>query len=262
MRNILLTIEYDGTNFKGWQIQRRGERTVSGEILKAIDNITGEHVKLIGSGRTDTGVHASGQTANFKLPFIEGNKNYFLGTKHFSCQHCKKLQNALNANLPNDIAVISVKKAPIDFHAQYNIKKKTYRYTILNRPARSALYHSTALHWPHPIDISKMREAAKIFIGKHDFAAFQSNNRSNQGKSTVRTIESLKINKRNNFITINITANGFLYKMVRNIVGTLIEAGSGKITQPQVTLILKSQNRREAGFSVKPHGLTLIKSSY
>ena len=247
MRNIKLTIEYDGTNFKGWQSQANGERTVQSEIKKAIKKVTRENIPLIGSGRTDTGVHAREQVANFKTD---------------SKLSMERIQKALNAHLPDDIAITHLQEVADDFHAQYSIKSKTYRYTILNRDTRSPEWNSRSLHYPYSLNISKMKREAKSLLGKHDFRSFQSNNRVNAQKNSIRTIKKLTIRKEGDLIFVDITADGFLYKMVRNIVGTLLAIGNGKLKEGSIAKILSKKDRTEAPAAVKPHGLCLLKTSY
>lgn len=247
MANYKLTIEYDGTNFKGWQVQGKGERTVQGEIVAAYKKLFREDIKLIGSGRTDTGVHALGQVANFhtetpRLP--------------------KEIQNALNAHLADDIAIVRVEKVAESFHAQYTAKQKTYRYIILNRELRSPIRRYGMCLVPMPLDIEAMKRAGKLFVGTKDFRSVTSNNRSNLGKSTVRTVYDLRVAKRGSQISIDITADGFLYKMVRNIVGLLIEAGQGKQSNSSITSILRDRNRQAAGVAAKAHGLYLLRVKY
>lgn len=261
-RNIKLTIEYDGTGFNGWQTQtaRHGkrpftpqspDRTIQGEIEKALHKIFDERLKLVGSGRTDSGVHALGQAANFKtrctMPTTE-------------------MQKALNANLPDDIAVIKVEEVPSDFHAQYSVKSKTYRYTILNRPVRCAQQRNFYLFYPYKLNVRAMREEAKSLVGRHNFKSFTASNPAKHEKkkkdNAVRTIKRLTITKKGDFINLEIEADGFLYKMVRNIVGTLLEVGRGKRKKGSVERILAKKDRKAAGTTAKPKGLSLLEVKY
>jgi len=261
-RNIKLTIEYDGTHFNGWQTQakrkeqgkqasHKTQRTVQEEIEKALKTIFKQNFKLIGSGRTDSGVHALGQVANFKtrspMPPIE-------------------MQSALNANLPVDVAITNVEEAASDFHAQYGAKSKTYRYTILNRNARCAQQRSFCLFHPYKLNVHAMREEAKSLVGRKDFKSFTASDpakrKSGKEENTVRTVRNLTITKKGDFLTIEIAANGFLYKMVRNIVGTLLEVGSGKLPKGSIQHILSQKNRNTAGNTAKPKGLMLIEVEY
>lgn len=247
MRNIKLTLEYDGGRFEGWQIQGKKHRTVQGELKKALKRILHEDVTVIGSGRTDSGVHALGQVANFKTS---------------SSFETNKIVRAMNAVLPDDIAVIKAQEVPLTFHAQYDVQWKTYRYTILNRQARGGLSRDIALFFPYNLDIKLMKEEAKSLIGRHDFKSFQSANPSNNEQDTTRTIKKLSIKKDKDFIFIEITASGFLFKMVRNIVGTLLEIGSKRLKQGSIQKILKLKNRHFAGPTVRAHALTLMKVEY
>ncbi len=246
-RNLKLTLEYDGTDFKGWQIQKGSQRTVQGELEKALTTILKEDVRVIGSGRTDTGVHALGQTANFKTTSDKARA---------------VILKALNGNLPDDIAVINVEEVPSNFHAQYAVKSKTYRYTILNRFARSPFNQKYALYFPYHLNLTAMRKEAKAFLGQHDFKSFQGSNSSNKKKNTIRTIYRLEITKRSDFITVEIEANGFLYKMVRNIVGALLKAGTGHLLRGSVKEILAKKNRRLRASPAKACGLMLWKVKY
>lgn len=244
MRNIKCTIEYDGSKFIGWQIQPSSQRTVQGEIIKAWKKVSGETIKLIGSGRTDTGVHALGQVANFK-------------TK--SSLPIESIKNALNAKLPKDIVILEAKEVKGDFHAQYSAKRKTYRYVILNREDRPGLMNNYCLHFPHKLNLSAMRKEAKSLKGKKDFKTFQSSDPKRKTKSTVRTIKRIEIKKSQDTVSVEIEADGFLYKMVRNIVGTLLETGTGKRPAGNIKEILTKKDRKLAGPTAKPDGLYLVK---
>ena len=262
MRNIKLTIEYDGTDFNGWQTQTARKekstpathnvhRTIQGEIEKALKKIFKQGLKLTGSGRTDSGVHALGQVASFKTR---------------SSMPAGEMQNALNANLPDDIAIIKVEEAPSDFHAQYSVKSKTYRYTILNRNMPCAQQRNFCLLYPYKLNIRAMREETKSLVGHHDFKSFTASDPAKRKKgvkeNTVRTIKRLTITKKGDFLTLDIEANGFLYKMVRNIVGTLLAVGSGKLAKGSIKQILAKKDRNTAGITAKPKGLALLEVKY
>jgi len=247
MRNIKLTIEYDGTHFEGWQIQPTGHRTIQGELETALKTILKESIKLIGSGRTDSGVHALGQVANFK-------------TK--SDKSLDEIKNALNANISDEIAIINTEEADKDFHAQYSPKSKAYRYRIFNRRVASPHEKNKSLFYPHKLNISFMKEEAKVLIGKHDFKSFQAVDPSKKRENTVRTIKSIIIRKKGDLIEMDITADGFLYKMVRNIVGTLLEIGSKKLEKGSMEKILMAKDRKMAGNTAKSEGLYLVNVSY
>ncbi len=249
MRNIKLTIEYDGTHFKGWQIQAQNQRTVQGDISKALKKILKEKVSLTGSGRTDSGVHALAQVANFKTS---------------SRIAISELQKALNANLKDDVSIIAIEEVSEEFHAQYSAKSKTYQYTISNQKIRPAQRRHFCFWYPYKLSLQKMREEAKAFLGRHDFKSFQATDPAKRGqkRDTVRTIKKLTISKKNDIIIIEIEANGFLYKMVRNIVGTLIEVGNEQLPKSSIKMILSQKNRTAAGITAKAHGLMLKSVAY
>ena len=248
LRNIKITIEYDGTKFSGWQIQNKGQRTVQGEIKKAIKKIFSQDVSIIGSGRTDSGVHASGQVANFQIQ---------------SEMPSEKIIKALNGNLPEDIVILDAKDVKKTFHAQYKAKSKIYQYTILNRKTRGVLVRKHCLYYSKPLNLTQMRKEAKELIGKHDFKSFQASDPTKKNKdNTIRTLKQLNIRKKEDFILIEIEANGFLYKMVRNIVGTLLEIGKGKLPKGRMKAILKAKNRNKASATAPAHGLSLNEVLY
>ncbi|MFQ7000635.1 MAG: tRNA pseudouridine(38-40) synthase TruA [Clostridium sp.] len=244
MRNVKLTIEYDGTNYCGWQKQNN-EKTIQEEIEKAIYKAVGEVVEVIGSSRTDAGVHARGMVANFKtnatIPF-------------------DRFKYAINDKLPDDIAIIESEEVSEDFHARYDSKGKTYCYSIINRQQKPAIGRNYVYHFKWDLDIEKMREACKHFIGKHDFKAFRSLGSS--VKTTERTIKELYIESEGEKINIFISADGFLYNMVRIIVGTLLKVGRGKIPVEDIEKIILLGDRKKAGPCVPAQGLILEKVYY
>lgn len=244
MRNIKLTIEYDGSNYSGWQIQKNGV-SIEGILTEAISNLVGHSIKLIGSSRTDAGVHAKGMVANF---FVESS----IPEENFAA--------AINSKLPRDIVVLEAEEVDLSFHSRYMSRGKLYSYTILNRKAPSALLRNYAAHVREALDIDSMKEACKFFIGTHDFAAFKSTGSS--AKTSVRTVRMLKIESKDDLIKIFIEADGFLYNMVRIIVGTLIEVGKGKIRPDDVKGIIESKDRKSAGKTAPPQGLCLEKVYY
>ncbi len=250
MKTIKLTIEYDGTNFNGWQVQpKKITRTVQGTLKDTLKKIVKHPITVIGSGRTDSGVHALGQVAHFKTR---------------SEMTPLEFQKALNAKLPTDIAIIKAEEAANTFHAQFNAKCKTYQYTILNRPFRCARNKSFCSYYPYKLNVSAMKKEAAFLVGKHDFKSFTAADPRNpsRGKNTTRTIKKLEIKKKMDYITIDITATGFLYKMVRNIVGTLIEIGSGKLHGQNIKNILKAEDRAVAGPTASAKGLCLLEVKY
>ena len=247
-RTIKLTIEYDGTDFQGWQFQIPPNRTIQEEIEKTLKKITKENIRVIGSGRTDSGVHALGQVAHFKTKTKLSNAT---------------LLKALNYHLPKDISVLRVQKVKNTFHAQFSAKKKTYRYTILNRIAPSAQERNFAYQFPYPLNVAAIKREAKNLVGRKDFKSFQASEaRDTKEKSSVRTVSKVSIQKKGDFIYFEIEANGFLYKMVRNIVGTLLDIGTGKLPPGSLKKILAQKNRAAASKTAPAHGLCLVKVQY
>ena len=244
MRNIKLTIEYDGKEYNGWQKQPN-KLNIQGEIEKAISNITGEEVELNASGRTDAGVHALGQVANFKT-----NSNLPI----------EKMAIAINSQVKNSIRIIKAEEIEESFHSRYNCKEKTYRYIINNSKYGSAIYRGMEYHIPIKLDIDKMQEAAKYFEGEHDFKGFKSSGTSS--KSSIRTIYKAIVKKENERIIIELTGNGFLYNMVRIISGTLVDVGLGKINPSEIPEIIESKDRTRAGKTLPPQGLYLVEVKY
>ena len=245
MRNIKLVIEYDGKEFNGWQKQPN-KLNIQGEIERAIKQITGEEVDLTASGRTDAGVHAFGQVANFKT-----NSNIPI----------EKIPIALNSNLKKSIVIKSAEEVEERFHSRLNCKRKTYRYIINNSKYGTAIYRNLETHIPMKLDIQKMQEAVKYFEGEHDFKAFKASGTSS--KSSVRTIYKTEvIDAGNERIYIELTGNGFLYNMVRIISGTLVEVGLGKIEPNEIKTIIESKKRENAGKTLPPQGLYLVNVEY
>lgn len=243
-KNIKLTIEYDGTAYHGWQHQPK-HINIQQTIKEKIEIIAKEKINLIGASRTDAGVHALAQSANFK-------------TK--SRMNEGEWQRALNSLLPSDIVIKKAEIVPPDFHARFSSKGKIYKYLILNQPVPSALYRNYAWHMPYPLKLAEMRKAAKFLIGRHDFSSFRAS--SCTAQNPVRKIKRLAITKKNGFIQFTIEADAFLHHMVRNIVGTLIYVGIGKLSPAQIESILKAKDRRLAGKTAPAHGLYLVKVKY
>ena len=244
MRNIKLTIEYDGKDFNGWQKQPN-KLNIQGTIEQAIKAVTGEDVELNASGRTDAGVHAIGQVANFKTE---------------SKIPIEKFAIAINSRLKKSIVIKKAEEVDERFHSRLNCKKKTYRYVINNSEEGSAIYRNLETHIPQKLNVSKMSEAVKYFEGEHDFKAFKASGTSS--KSSVRTIYEAKVYQNDEKIFIELTGNGFLYNMVRIIAGTLVDVGIGKIKPEQITEIINSGNREMAGKTLPPNGLYLVKVMY
>ena len=244
MRNIKLTIEYDGKEFNGWQKQPN-KLNIQGEIERAIKEITGEEVELIASGRTDAGVHSLGQIANFKTN---------------SSIPVEKIPIALNTKLKQSIRILRAEEVEERFHSRYNCKRKTYRYIINNSKNGTAIYRNFEYNFSQELDIEKMKEAVKFFVGEHDFKGFKASGTSS--KSSVRTIYSAIVYKEGERIIIELTGNGFLYNMVRIISGTLLEVGIGKILPEEIKSIINSKDRTRAGKTLPPQGLYLVKVEY
>ena len=249
-QNVLIKIEYDGTNFSGWQIQPDA-RTVQGEIEHVLKYIAGEDVHIHGTSRTDSGVHALGQCATF-----DWNCN----------MPVEKLAEVMNrrfgaggegrSGAPGDIRIISAEVVPADFHARYSCKGKTYRYII--DKTGDIFRRNQALQYPgaEELDIEAMRKAAEYIVGTHDFKCFETAGGTPR-ETTVRTISSLEISEDAESVIIEVTGDGFLYNMVRIITGTLIEAGAGKRTPESVRDAIESKDRSKSGFTAAPQGLYL-----
>ena len=244
MRNIKLTIEYDGKDFNGWQKQPN-KLNIQGTIEQAIKNITGEDVELNASGRTDAGVHALGQVANFKT-------NSEIPIEKFAI--------AINSKLKKSIVIKKAEEVDERFHSRLNCKRKTYRYIINNSPEGTAIYRYLETHIPQKLDVRKMEQALKYFEGEHDFKAFKASGTSS--KSSVRTIYKTQIYKKEDRIIIELTGNGFLYNMVRIIAGTIVDVGLGQIEPQQIENIIKEKKRENAGKTLPPNGLYLVSVEY
>ena len=245
MRNIKLLIEYDGTNYLGWQMQP-GSPTLQGKIEEKLSLLTGEAIHLVGSGRTDAGAHAFGQVANFKTQ---------------SKMDPGSIQRALNSLLPPDIVIRKVKEADETFNARRSARSKVYEYRILNRPLRSAFHLRYAWHLSQKLDFEGMRRAARNLVGEHDFSSFRSV--GSPTRTTVRKVIRAEWRKsRDGLIHFEIEANGFLKQMVRAIVGTLVDVGRGKINAEEFRGIIDAKDRKMAGATAPAHGLFLKEVKY
>lgn len=270
MRNIKLIIEYDGTNYHGWQSQTNA-LSVQDVIERAIQKLTGEDCRLVGSGRTDVGVHALGQVANFhtgsRIP-------------------AGRFAHALNSVLPDDIVIRHSEEEDSGFHSRYSAKGKKYRYLIYNSEHPSALLRNRACHIQYPLDFGLMAEAASCFIGTHDFSAFRAS--GSNAKTSIRTIthvlfkekdcgeiaagkefsekgrlfEKGQLSERGRLFEFEVAGDGFLYNMVRIMAGTLIEVGAGKIPPNGIPEIIESRDRKKAGKTAPAHGLYLVEVYY
>lgn len=244
MLNYKITIQYDGTNYHGWQIQPNG-RTLQGELTRVLSLLDRRHVTVHGAGRTDAGVHAEGQVASFLLE------------RDFESRY---LRDAINGNLDRDVRVIDVEAVAQSFNARFSARLKTYRYQIWNNPVASPFLDRYAYHHRNNLDLQEIERAAAALVGTHDFSAFTVND--SEIKDRVRTLKHLDVQRTESRIIITAAADGFLRYMVRTIVGTLIEAGSGRRTAESVACVLESRNRRNAGATAPACGLTLMRVDY
>lgn len=245
MRNFKLVIEYDGTHYSGWQRQKT-DRTIQGELETALTTMTCRKITVIGSGRTDAGVHASGQTANFKC-------DTSLASEAF--------QKGLNSLLPKDIVIRSCQPAAMDFHARFDAKSKAYRYHILNHHLPVAIGRQYVWQIRRPLDTHAMVQASQHFVGTHDFKAFEGS--GSPRASTVRNVIRAQLSAdQNGKITFDIEANGFLRFMVRNIVGTMVDVGLGKLSFQDIPEIFLSRDRGRASATAPAQGLFLISVTY
>jgi tRNA pseudouridine38-40 synthase len=248
--NFKLLIQYDGTDFHGWQVQP-SHRTIQGELERVVGMLEDNNVTVTGSGRTDAGVHAEGQVANVIL-----NRSFTP----------EKLRSAVNGNLWRDIRIIKAEKAAPEFHARFSAKRKTYLYRIVNAPVMSPFWRRYAHHEHRPLDLEGMTRAARLFLGEHDWTAFASAH--SDGESRTRTIFDFTVESRwderasANVLDFRITANGFLRYMVRSIMGTLIEVGRGEKDSDTIQTAIVTGDRSLAGQTAPAHGLTLLKVEY
>lgn len=244
---VRLTIEYDGTDYHGWQRQATAP-TVQGAIEAAIHRISGERAVVVGAGRTDAGVHASGQVAHFQTQASLAPNAW-----------CR----ALNAVLPTDVKILAAAAAPPSFHARFSAARKRYRYQLLNRRVPSPLERRTSWHVPLRLNLTAMRRAAASLIGMRDFRAFEGADPSHGPTHNTRCrLTRCAIRTRDDMIVIEIDGDRFLKHMVRNIVGTLVEVGLGRRPAADVAEILRSRDRRRAGVTAPAHGLTLVEVAY
>ncbi len=244
MKRIKLTIAYDGTNYCGWQIQPNGI-TIEEILNKALSKMTGEEILVVGASRTDSGVHAMGNVAVFDTE---------------TTIPAEKIAVALNQRLPDDIVITKSEEVPLDFHPRYCNCSKTYEYHIINTRIPIPTKRLTNYFVSYVLDIDKMRQAASYLVGEHDFVSFC--NVRTDVENTVRTITALDILTNGNEITIRITGNGFLYNMVRIIVGTLVRVGRGFYEPEKVKEILEAKDRKAAGVTAPAHGLVLVEIKY
>ena len=244
MRNLRLDICYDGTRYRGWQRLAGEDNTIQGKIEQTLSRILGEPVEISGSGRTDAGAHAAGQVASFHCR---------------SAMSCGEILSQLRRYLPEDIGIYSCKEVPDRFHARLNAKSKTYRYRVWNSDSPCVFDRRYVYIYPEPLDVDAMRRAAACFIGEHDFSAFCANR--NFKKSTLRRIDSFTIEQVGEELRFTVTGNGFLYNMVRIMVGTLLEVGRNERRCDSIGL-LYGEKREKAGPLVPAQGLCLMEVDY
>ncbi len=269
MKNYMMIISYDGTRYSGWQVQKDVPDTIQGKIEQALSLLFGETIEIAGSGRTDAGVHAYGQVANFHLS--EEAASRLIGTyqersalKEAPLSASPTIEDLifydLNAHLPKDIAIMSVAEVPERFHARLSAKKKTYCYRIHTSPVSNVFERKFVYDYQTPLDIDAMKKAAELLTGEHDFKSFCGNR--HMKKSTVRTVYSIEITQLEGELLLSFTGNGFLMNMVRILTGTLIEVGDGRRDAASMPDILAAQNRDAAGYTAPPQGLYLKEVFY
>ncbi|MGC8873258.1 MAG: tRNA pseudouridine(38-40) synthase TruA [Chloroflexia bacterium] len=246
MRNILLDLEYDGTDFCGSQVQSRG-RTVQGELERALCRLTQQETRVILAGRTDAGVHASGQRASFRT----------------SCElPLPTLQRALNALLPPDLAVVRAQEVPESFHARFSARRRTYRYTVYNASVRSPLARRYAWHVAEPLDVAPMAQVARTLVGEHDFASFASAGSGMGPRGTVRTVYRAECWREGPWVYFEITADAFLRGMVRSLMGQLCWVGLGRCSTSEFEAVWASRDRARLAPPAPAHGLCLVRVEY
>ncbi len=245
LRSFLICIFYDGTEFCGYQIQDNG-RTVGGVMLTALKRVFGEVLNVSGCSRTDSGVHAL---------------NYFISFKADTRMSPETVVKALNANLPDDVSVKSCREVADDFHARYSVISKEYEYRMYTAESKSPFMRNHALYLKYPLNVELLNKAAKSFVGTHDFCSFMAS--GSKITDTVRTVYKAEVSENSEgFYTFNISADGFLYNMVRIAVGTLLEVQQGKIYPEDIKKIIEAHDRNKAGFTAPPHGLYLKEVCY
>jgi tRNA pseudouridine38-40 synthase len=245
---IRFTVAYDGTNYAGWQVQKTG-LGVQQKVEEAFGKIFPGVKRIHSSSRTDTGVHAMGMVAHVEIPKAEFKMSV------------RKLAVAINAYLPPDIRLLDARKCAADFHARFNAKGKEYRYLIWNHTAMNPLLRHQAWHVTRKLDFKVMRAAAAMFVGKHDFRSFTAN-RGDVLENAVRTLTRCEIKRNGRLLTFFIEGDGFLYKMCRGIVGTVVQVGLGKFDAGEIKTMLAQQDRRVAGMTAPAHGLVLWEVFY
>lgn len=251
--NYKLTLQYDGTKLNGWQKQGNTDNTIQGKLEAILERMYGQYVEIHGSGRTDAGVHALGQVANFHVPEVSSGEK----VKAYSIEEIK---STLNEYLSKDIRVLSIETVDERFHARLTAKVKTYEYRIDNGEIANVFQRKYVMREETHLNLEAMRQAAGYLIGTHDFKTFCANKKMK--KSTVRTIYSIHIEKKDGIVSIKYNGNGFLYNMVRILTGTLIEVGRGKCKPEEMQEIINAQDRGAAGFTAPAQGLFLVEVEY
>ncbi|NEZ46650.1 tRNA pseudouridine(38-40) synthase TruA [Clostridium niameyense] len=244
MKNIRLKLEYDGTNYSGWQKQKNAT-TIQQTVEEAIYKATNEQIELIGVSRTDAKVHAKEYICNFTIDSKIPGKNF---------------KKVINAKLPSDIVALDSEEVSLEFHSRFNNRGKTYIYTVLNTSSPIAIGRNYSYHFAHKLNVDNMSEAARYFIGTHDFSAFKSS--GSDKKNCVRTITGLEVAREGDYIKFIVSGDGFLYNMVRIIVGTLLEVGIEKRKPHSIKNVIESKDRLKAGPCVPGHGLCLYRVFY
>jgi len=240
MHNYRLQVSYDGSRYKGWQRLGQGESTVQGKIENVLAERLGKAVEVVGSGRTDAGVHALGQVANFRTE---------------ESLECAELKTYLNRYLPDDIAVVSVEKAEEDFHARFHAKEQTYLYRIWNEEHPNPFLRKYTLHIEKKLDVARMKKAAKAFVGEHDFTAFA--NARSKSRSMVRNVYHVEFTEGKGLVEIRVRGDGFLHNMVRIIVGSLADLARGRLGRGAFARAFASGARSDLGMTAPAHGLCL-----
>lgn len=245
MKNIKMTMKYDGSRYKGFQRLQDNDMTIQGKIESVLSKMTDENIEIIGSGRTDMGVHAYGQVANFKTN---------------SDMSIKKMKAYLYEYLPEDIVITNLEEVDERFHSRYNAKSKVYLYKIYNSEVHDPFFRKYTNHIPKKLDLNLMKEASEFLIGEHDFTSFASS--KSKKKSNVRTIESISIQENNNVIEIYVEGDGFLYNMVRIIVGALVDVGLKRKVPQDIKDMLEAKDRKVSSDTAPSRGLYLYKVKY
>ena len=251
--NYKLTLQYDGTKLNGWQKQGNTDNTIQGKLEAILEKMYGQYVEIHGSGRTDAGVHALGQVANFHVPEV------FSGEK-VKAYSTEEIKSTLNEYLSKDIRVLNIETVDERFHARLTAKAKTYEYRIDNGEIANVFQRKYVMREETPLNLEAMRQAAGYLIGTHDFKTFCANKKMK--KSTVRTIYAIHIDEKDGIVSIKYNGNGFLYNMVRILTGTLIEVGRGKRKPEEMQEIINVQDRGAAGFTAPAQGLFLVEVEY